>query len=78
LILGQAMDFNCPMRSGMAPVFHLVFATDIDGDGHTMVGLNGKIVFDPNPSQPDLVTAPEHRVFGFVVNSASSPLGSQG
>jgi len=51
------MDFNCPMRSGMAPVFHLVFATDIDGDGHTMVGLNGKIVFDPNPSQPDLVTA---------------------
>lgn len=77
IILVNGMDFRHPAREGMAPVFHLILAFCTDGEGHTLVGLNGKIVFDPNPTKPTLATRPENFIFGFVVNAAHGPAGLQ-
>lgn len=71
LLLIQTMgtDFQGVRFAGAADCYHLILATDVDGDGHTLVGLNGKIVFDPAPSKPVLVTDPKQFIFGFLVRS---------
>lgn len=71
LVLVQGFDFGHFTRAGMADVFHLILGYCRDGDGHTLVGLNGKIVFDPNPTHPALVTNPRDYVFGLVVHAAN-------
>lgn len=71
LILARGVDFKMPQRMGMAPVFHLILADCEDGDFHALVGLSGRVVFDPAPSEPILATKPEDLVYGFVVNAAA-------
>lgn len=72
MILTRGMMFSHFAYAGMAPVFHLIVGEDEDGDGHTLVGLNGKVVWDPNPSMPELISQPSDLVFCFVVNTAAS------
>lgn len=77
LVLIQTIgtSFCQPRLLGAAPCYHLILAQDEDGDGHTLVGLNGRVVFDPNPSKPMLVTDPREFIFGFLVQAANLDRG---
>lgn len=47
--------FQALMATNDANVFHLILGQDArDGEAHACVGLNGRIVHDPNPTQVGL------------------------